>query len=545
MTHPAPETNEPATDLAPPQRATPPLAPASPAAGGRAARPALGRPTGKDWAVVGGVLLIATGMALLRPSKGGPGAGTEVEVVTLRRGDVVATCEAPGTVRAGSETGVGAPFEGKVMLLEKDEGDEVKQGDVLFRLDPQEREEALEEARLTHARNTAALAESQAEADEAQRLLREVEREPSDLVESRLRERQSKLQLERTQTELQAATTRHQRAKLMLEERIGTEIDVETARDSVEVAENAQRIAQAELRLAEETIRFRERTWAEDKAAREKDAAIALRRLERAKADRDSSAVALERAQRDAERCTIRSPLDGIVTGRGVNLGDQVSRATGDVSHYIVSDLRALVVYVDVDEGEVVAIAPEQPAKVTVSAYPNDVFAGQVIDVGYRADTSSEVATFRVRVLLTEQHEGRVLRPGMSARVVIETARAEDVLRIPLQGLVQREVRELPKRLADQVAGRAPEALVDGFFVVVDGKTELVLLPPGIRDLEHAVAPPELAPATQVVIGPFSVLNGLKDGKRVQAKESKDFYPEEAGAGEAAAVDSHAADEAR
>jgi|GEM_PF-737385 len=543
MTAPSPDTEPtPDSELAPFAEPSPTAepSPSPPKASAPAkGKPPLGRPRGKDWAVVIGVLLFSTLLALLRPS-GGPAstAGTEVEVVTVRRGDVIATIEAPGTVRAGSETGAGAPFEGKIVELVKDEGDQVEEGDVLFRLDPQDKREALEEARLTHARNLAALAEAQAEADEAQRQMADISREPSDLVEAKLRERQSKLQLERTETELQAATTRLNRAEAMRDEGIGTEINVETNQDALEVAENAKRIAQSELRLAQETIRFRERTWEEARAAREKDASIALRRLERAKADRDTSAVALERAQRDLERCEIRSPLTGVVTGRGVNLGDQVTRATGDTTHYIVSDLRLLVVYLDVDEGDVVHAAPGQPATVTVSAYPNDRFAGEVIDVGYRADTTSDVATFRVRVVITEQREDRVLRPGMSARVTIETSREDDVLRVPLQAVVQREVRELPERLAASVEGRSEDALVDAFFVAVDKKAELVLLPEGTRDLEHALAPADLDPAAQIVVGPFSQLNGLEDGRRVRPKEVQDFYPDDEPEGDVAEVES-------
>ncbi|MEZ6186171.1 MAG: efflux RND transporter periplasmic adaptor subunit [Planctomycetota bacterium] len=521
MSSPATQDDRPPEAEGAPRQGHEPVAPE------RASYARAAGPRGADWVVVLAVLLLGSAFAVLRPRSGGSQAGTAVEVVTVRRGDVVERIEAPGTVRAGSETGAGAPFEGKVVELLKDEGDPVEEGDVLFRLDPQEKAEALEEARLTHARNAAALEEAKAEALESERLLEEVAREPSDLVEAQLRERQSQLQLERTQTELQAATTRLERAKLMESQGIGTEIDVETNRDALEVAANARRIAEAELKLAQETIRFRERTWTETQASREKDLAIARRRLERAQADHASSKVALERAQRDLERCAIRSPLQGTVTARGVNLGDQITRATGDTTHYIVSDLRVLVVYLDVDEGDVVDVRAGQPATVSVSAYPHARFPGEVLDVGYRADTTTDVATFRVRVVITVPAEEHVLRPGMSARVEIETARVEDAWRIPLQSVVQREVRELPEPLRAELTDRAPEDLVDGFFAVREGKAAFVLLPPGVRDLEHAVAPPDLPQPTQVVIGPFSTLNGLEDGRRLAAKESKDFYPPE------------------
>ena len=90
---------------------------------------------------------VRSGEAAEAPPEGGGGGlfgggkGKRVETVRPRKGPIVTEVEAPGQVQAGSEVGIGAPFEGKVLQLLKDTGDEVKEGEVVFLLDPTDRQE--------------------------------------------------------------------------------------------------------------------------------------------------------------------------------------------------------------------------------------------------------------------------------------------------------------------------------------------------------------------------------------------------------------------
>lgn len=497
------------------------------------------RVSGKAKALLGVGVLVAIGLATVGPrfpageAGEGPAAGAsysgegkKVEFSKPRRGAVVTEVEAPGSVRAGSEVGIGAPFEGKVCELILDSGDPVKKGQVVFRLDPTDREEAVSTAELEKARNLAAFNEAKAERASAERRVTELLEEPNQLTEARLLVRQKKLALERTRAQLDASRLALERAKGMLEEGIGRKLDVETAVSEERQASIGVRLGQEELDLAEETMEFRESTWKRDQTAAAKDLAVARAREASAKANLESAELTLEQRKRDLERCKIRSPIDGVVTGRGVNLGDLVIRLTGADTHYIVSDLRHLVVYCDVDEGDVINVARGQSARISVNALGyGRVLRGAVLDVGYRAQTAAgeQVSTFTVRVLLEPDQEGvESLRPGMSASATLETARVEDALKVPLQALVQRRRKELPEdfQLPPELASKGPSELLDGVFVLEGGKAMFRAVVRGLKNDEEAEILSGVALEDKVLVGPFRVLKDLKHAASVSAREA-------------------------
>lgn len=466
---------------------------------------------------------------------GGGGDGLRVETLTPRRGPIASTIECAGTVQAGSEAGISAPFDGKVCEIVRDVGDRVAEGEVLFRLDPTELQEKALEAEIDLARKRSAKLEAEVELRQAERRKADADQEPSDVTEARLKLRQGELQAQRATAQLESAASKRDRSRQMLAQGVGTPLDLESAESEHRVAEIGVRIAEEELKLSREILTFRERTWGETRAASAKDLEVARGRLERAASDLQGAEVVVARALRDVDRAQVRAPLDGVVTGRGVNLGDQVSRVTGETTHFIVSDLEHVLVYCDVDEGDVVRVAAGQRATARVNAVGDDaLLEGRVYDVGLRGAVKQgqEVTTFRVRVLLTpgQAHLDR-LRPGMTATCVIETAREEDAYKLPLAAVVQRELRTLsdatraraPKELLE---GKRPFDLVDLAFFVEDGKAVARVLRSGLQDEDEvslALGAPEGTP--EVVVGPFRALERLEDGAAVKAEPAELALP--------------------
>lgn len=513
-------------------------------------------PRGRLWIPVV-VLALAAGLAQLRSPIGaaasaaaegqqasaraqpsgfvfGGAAGRTVDTAPLRRGLIASTIDAPGTIQAGSEVGVSAPFEGTVLEIVKDEGDRVEEGDVIFRLDPRDYAEKVTEAELDLARKRSALAEAEAAHAEARRKQAEADEEPSDVTEARLKVRQSELGLERAGAQLDAAKAKLARDEQMLRQGIGRQVDVEAARSEHAVASIGVRIAEEELTLAKETRVFREDAWARTRRDAAQTALVAEATLSRARADLRTAELGLERARRDLERCEVRAPLRGLVTARGVNRGDLVSRPAPESPHAIVSDLDHLFAYLDVDEGDVVRVRELQRAKVTVHALEDDApLWGRVYDVGLRATQKQgeDVKTFRVRVLLDEgQPRLAKLRPGMSTTAQVETGRAEQALKVPLQAVLRRERRELPADLATKLpeAVRGPlaaapareDALLDVVVVVVDGAARLRVVRLGLLDADEAEVLDGLEPEAEVVVGPYRVLEALAEGDRVVARRA-------------------------
>ena len=479
----------------------------------------------------------------------GGGQGKRVETVRPRRGPIVTEVEAPGQVQAGSEVGIGAPFEGKVLKLLKDTGDEVKEGEVVFLLDPTDRQEDVKEAELELARRKAGLEEARAERAQAARRAKELEQESSEVTDARLRVRSSELALNRARAQLETAQANLRRNQGMLDEGIGREADVESAASEVRVSSISVRIAEQELSLARETLVFNVETWKRNQADAQKTLLVTQTRVKSAEADLRAGELALEQARRDLGRTRICSPIDGTITGRGVNQGDLVVRLTGSETHYIVSDLRHLLVYTDVDEGDVVEVQRGQPARVSVNALGSQQLAGAVYSVGYRAQTAQgeEVSTFTVRVLLQPDQPGvERLRPGMSANVTIETHRKAETLKVPLQALLQRQRDELPEELALPASGQAllaaakPEQLLDVVFVLVDGKAAPRVVQRGLSDDDEAEILAGLEPEAEVVVGPFATLGALAGGESVRGDLNEELLPPDAPLGDAAPLTSDA-----
>jgi HlyD family secretion protein len=492
-------------------------------------------------------------------SFGGGGEGQRVEVLTPRRGSVQAWIQAPGTVQAGSEVGIGAPFEGRVSALHKDDGDAVAEGEVVFELDARDKQEQVLEAEIDHTRKTSARFEAEVELKEAQRRREEADQEPSEVTEARLRAKQKVLSAEQADAQLAAADARLERAALLLNQGVGRESDVEAAETEQRVSAISLRIAKEELSLAEETLEFRRKTWDEGKAEATKALALAESVFRRAEADLKAGEVALSRAKRDLDRCKVRSPLTGLITARQVNHGDEVARATGDVAHYIISDLSRMLVYADVDEGDVVRVQRGQDARVVVNALPDGTqLTGKVYDVGYRARTAqgAEVSNFRVRILLEPGQEPlAVLRPGMSAAVEVQTADAQDALKVPIQAVVQRERSELPDDLEGAIPAALREQLPEGaltpkrgellnvVFVVKDGKAQARVVHLGIQDEHEVQVLGGLEEDQPVAVGPFRTLDDLSHDAKVRSVDAPDdLLPpeegEEADAGETPAAES-------
>ena len=94
-----------------------------------------------------------------------------------------------------------------------------------------------------------------------------------------------------------------------------------------------------------------------------------------------------------------------------------------------------------VDESDVSRVQPGQPVTVTVDAYPGERFRGTVAQVRLQATVVSNVTTYSAIVDLP--NADLKLKPGMTANVEIETARRQDVLRVPAAALRFRPTAEM------------------------------------------------------------------------------------------------------
>lgn len=165
----------------------------------------------------------------------------------------------------------------------------------------------------------------------------------------------------------------------------------------------------------------------------------ALKRLSIAEAELEMAKAALDIAQLQYDYSFIKSPVNGVVSKRPVDVGDT---ATPGLLIASVVDPDSLYIEAPVDEADVGSVALGQTVKITVDAYPEKIFYGKVIKISpVVIGVKQEVRTFEVRVSVPTKEV--VLKPGMSADIEIITGKAKDTLVVPSQAVMEKGTEKI------------------------------------------------------------------------------------------------------
>jgi HlyD family secretion protein len=152
--------------------------------------------------------------------------------------------------------------------------------------------------------------------------------------------------------------------------------------------------------------------------------------ITQAKASVDQANASVDRALRNLSYCTIKSPVDGVIIDRRVNIGQTVVASLNAPSLFLIAkDLKRMQVWVAVNEADIGNIRPGQPVTFTVDAFPDEVFQGETNKLRLNAAMTQNVVTYTVEVL-TDNPDGKLL-PYLTANVKFEVSRREGVLTVP------------------------------------------------------------------------------------------------------------------
>jgi HlyD family secretion protein len=229
----------------------------------------------------------------------------------------------------------------------------------------------------------------------------------------------------------------------------------------------------------------------------------------------DQSRASLAGARDTLGKTTITAPMSGMVTRLVVEEGEVAVIGTMNNPGTVlltISDLSEIQAVMQVDETDIPSIRLGQKAKITIDAYPNREFDGEVIEVGSSpiqatSSTGSEAIDFEVKIKLLLPPEG--LKPGLSVSATITTGEKKGVLAVPLQALVIRE----KDSAADKSAVKARDE--EGVFTVQAGKVKFVSIKSGMTGELNIEVLTGLQGGEQIVTGPFKTLRELKDGAAV------------------------------
>jgi HlyD family secretion protein len=259
---------------------------------------------------------------------------------------------------------------------------------------------------------------------------------------------------------------------------------------------------------------------------------VAAARLEAFKQDVAQYRANLESARHNLKEVTISAPMSGIVTRRNAEEGEIAIMGTlnnlGTVL-LTIADLSTIETEIEVDETEVTHMKLGDKAKVTLDAFPDTSFAGEVTEIGNSPIVSGASATQQgvdFKVVITILDAIPKVRPGLSADAEITVAEAKGVPAIPIQSLTARRKRDLKgykasadTTNADTTNSVAGETEVEGVFVVKDGRAQFRLVKVGISSQKYFEVVSGLKPGEKVVSGNFKAIRELKDGQRVKITE--------------------------
>jgi len=233
-------------------------------------------------------------------------------------------------------------------------------------------------------------------------------------------------------------------------------IDPRTARNRLAQSKADLEAARARLSIAR-AQQSRARTLLDQGLLSKPDYEKTALELATAQAQVVSGEVSVENARIALNDTEIRAPVAGTIIEKRVEKGQVISSPTTDVGGGTLllkmADLAQVQVRVLVDETDIGKIRAGMPATVSVSAYPNQPFAGAVLKVEPQAVVEQNVTLFGVLVSIDNRE--RLLKPGMNSEVTITVARSDDVLTVPVAAL--RTDRDLA--ITAQILGVSEDAL--------------------------------------------------------------------------------------
>lgn len=431
------------------------------------------------WVILAGVLIFAS-FAIFALS--GREQSQAVSVAKVEQRSIIASISESGVIEPVNEVKIAADVSGEVVQLDVKEGMQVKRGDMLVSIRPDNYQSALE------------LAQSSLNASVASEL-------------------NAKSAQEQAYQRYLSDSANFRRQDDLYAKRVISKAEWDAAKLQIDIARSAYRGAIANVKgTAYQT---------------------------------DSRRASLKTAQSDLRKTTIFASMDGILTRQGVKLGERVvgTAQMAGTELFRIADLSRMQVVVDINENDIVHVKIGDSAYVEVDAFEGRKFKGRVTEIAYSASESAlgatdQITSFEVKVEIDPAsylHDPQMMagvlpnqspfRPGMSAQVEIFTERADNVTAVPIQSVTIRRIGE------DEDA--PPQEVV--FVLDKSMKAVQRQVKTGISDDSFIAILEGLKPGEEIIIGPYKALSKtLEDGTKVvlatdeQAKAAKKAEAEDA-----------------
>lgn len=442
------------------------------------------------WGLVGLLVLLIIFAAVKARKKP---KGEIVETEKVMRRDIREVVSASGKIFPETEVKISSDVSGEVVELYVEEGDSVKAGQILARINPEAYASAVESA-------SAGVSASK-----------------SELARSRSGIENARAQVAQAQAQLDNARRIHDRNVKLKADGVISAQELEASETSLAQADANLRSAQASLRSSEQASKSAEFNVA-------------------------SSEANFKEIRTSLNRTTIVAPTDGIVSKLNVEKGERVVgtiQMTG-TEMMRVANFNSMEVQVEVSENDILRVSVGDTADIEVDAYLDKKFKGVVTEIASSATstggvqemqlTSDQVTNFIVKIRLLQSSYASLadktmpFRPGMSASVDINTHTERQTISIPIQAVTTREkdgdkVKQVEE--GDEVV--VDEEIAEVVFIMDADTAKMVPVETGIQDNEYIQILSGLEEGQEVITGPYSIVSRtLKNGLAVERKDKDD-----------------------
>lgn len=387
--------------------------------------------------------------------RGSGAEGPRYQTAAIKRGDLISTVSATGTLQAVTRIEVGSQVSGIIEAVYVSHNSVVKKGQLLAQIDASTYRTAITQAEASVSNVESSLANAQADAANASANSRAaraavvsaqaaVEQSRVGVISAQASISSAQARLEKAESLLKNTRKSYERSQDLYSRELIALADLDTARTDLSAAEADADSARADLAGARASLESANVTVSskqtEVESARIKKSAsdelivAAQARVRGYRAQVTQAQANLRTAQINLQRTSITSPIDGVVLDVAITAGQTVAAQLQAPNLFtLAQDLTQMQVETSVDEADISKVKVGVNAHFTVDAFPEETFAGEVTEVRQSPTTSNGVVTY-LTVVRTRNPAGK-LRPGMTATVDIVVSKRSSVIKIPNEAL--------------------------------------------------------------------------------------------------------------
>jgi len=247
-----------------------------------------------------------------------------------------------------------------------------------------------------------------------------------------------------------------------------------------------------------------------------------------------NAVASLEEANNNLDRTIIRSPVDGKVSKLNVEKGERVVGTSQMAGTELlrIANLNEMEVVVDVNENDIVKIHLNDTTLIEVDAYLGQKFKGIVTSIANSANTNGtsadQITNFEVKIrilrdsyshlLNNKQDNNSPFRPGMTATVDIQTKTIKNVLAVPIEAVTLRtdttsenKTNKKNKKEVDEEEKdkNNKEEAIELVFVFDNGKSLIKPVKTGIQDNNFIQILSGISKGDEVIVGPYKTVSKL------------------------------------